>query len=113
MRTLYDEVVPCVEELTRVDRQGRHFLPHSFRYLFLAYCHLQNQIKRQGKVSINDWISFWFRGPSRYKTPRKQGRRTVPPKSSQNSSGMVNERGPWSDEEHVVFVDLQVLDELK
>jgi hypothetical protein len=104
--TLYDKVVPCVEKLKGVDRQRRHFLPHSCRYLFLAFRHLQNRIKRQGKVNINDWISFWFRGPSRYKTPRKQVRRIVPPKSSKNPSRMVSEHGPWLDEEHMVFVDL-------
>ena len=111
--TLYDEVVPCVEEQTRFDRQGQHFLPPSCCYLFLVYLHFQNQIKRQGKVNINDWISLWFRGLSRYKTPRKQAKRIVTPKSSQNPFGMVSERGPWSDEEHMAFVDLQVPNELR
>ena len=52
--TLHYEVVSSVEELTGVDQQGQHFLPPSYHYLFLAYRHLQNRIKRQGKVSIND-----------------------------------------------------------
>nr|POE61158.1 hypothetical protein CFP56_64986 [Quercus suber] len=79
----------------------------------MAFHHLQNRLKRQGKVSVRDWITFWYRGNGRYLAPRKPARRTTIPKCSQNPFGVINKRGPWSDKEHGVFVDLQVEGDLK
>nr|POF00329.1 hypothetical protein CFP56_33962 [Quercus suber] len=88
----HDEVVPNVQELDGTNDQGRPYLPCSCRYLFLAYHHLQNRLKRQGKVPS-------FSKPARWITI---------PKYSQNPLGEINEHGPWSDKEHGIFTDLQV-----
>ena len=109
----YDEVVPNVQELDGINDQGQPYLLYSCCYLFMAYHHLQNRLKRQGKVSVRDWITFWFRGNGRYPAPRKLVRRTTIPKCSQNPLGEINEHGLWSDKEHGVFADLQVEGDLK
>ena len=109
----YDEVVPNAQELDEINDQGQPYLPYNYRYLFLLYHHLQNRLKRQGKVSVRDWITFWYRGNSKYPASRKPARRTTIPKCSQNPSGEINKHGPWSDKEHEVFVDLQVEGDLK
>uniref|UniRef100_A0A7N2RBY1 Aminotransferase-like plant mobile domain-containing protein n=2 Tax=Quercus lobata TaxID=97700 RepID=A0A7N2RBY1_QUELO len=109
----YDEVVPNAQELDGINDQGRPYLPYSYRYLFLAYHHLQNRLKRQGKVSVHDWITFWYRGNNKYPAPRKPARQTTIPKCSQNPLGEIKEHGPWLDKEHGVFADLQVEGDLK
>ena len=109
----YDEVVPNAQELDGTNDQGRPFLPYSCRFLFMAYHHLQNRLKRQGKVSVRDWITFWYRGNGRYSAPRKPARRTTIPKCSQNPFGVINKHGPWSNKEHRVFVNLQVEGDFK
>ena len=50
----YDEVLQNAQELDGTNNQGRPYLPYSCHYLFMAYHHLQNRLKRQGKVSICD-----------------------------------------------------------
>ena len=50
----YDEVVPNAQELDEINDQGQPYLPYNYRYLFLLYHHLQNRLKRQGKVSVRD-----------------------------------------------------------
>ena len=109
----YDEVVPNVQELDGINDQGWPYPPHSCRYIFMAYHHLQNQLKRQGKVSVHNWITFWCRGNGKYPAPRKPARWTTIPKCSQNPFGVINEHGPWSDKEHGVFANLQVKGDLK
>ena len=109
----YDEVVPNAQELDGTNDQGRPYLPCSCRYLFTAYHHLQNRLKRQGKMSVRNWIAFWYSGNGRYLAPRKSARRTTIPKCSQNPLGKINKHGPWSDKEHGVFTDLQVKGDLK
>ena len=109
----YDEIVPNAQELDGINDQERLYSPYSCRYLFLAYHHLQNRLKKQGKVSVRDWITFWYRGNSKYPARRKPARWTTIPKCSQNPSGEINKHGPWSDKEHKVFVDLQVEGDLK
>ena len=74
----------------------------------MVYHHLQNRLKRQEIVSVRDWITFWYRGNGRYLAPRKLARQTTIPKCSQNPFGVINEHGPWFDNEHGVFADLQV-----
>ena len=50
----YDEVVQNTQLLDGTNKQGQPYLPYSCHYLFMAYHHLQNRLKRQGKVSIHD-----------------------------------------------------------
>ena len=50
----YDEVVPNAQELDGTNDQERSYLPYSCRYLFMAYHHLKNRLKIQGKVSVRD-----------------------------------------------------------
>ncbi|KAJ8431916.1 hypothetical protein Cgig2_016349 [Carnegiea gigantea] len=59
---LYDEVVPTQRELTSK-------LPLSCTYLFIAYHKLMQG--RKGKPTIEQWISFWFRGRSKYHVSKK------------------------------------------
>ena len=40
--------------MEEVTEQGQYYFPYSCRYFFIAYRHLQNQMKRLGKVSINN-----------------------------------------------------------
>ena len=61
---LYDEVVPTQRELASK-------LPLSCTYLFIAYHKLMQG--RKGKPTIEQWISFWFRGRSKYHVSKKPG----------------------------------------
>ncbi|KAJ8430787.1 hypothetical protein Cgig2_023281 [Carnegiea gigantea] len=69
---LYDEVVPTQWELASK-------LPLSCTYLFIAYHKLMQGCK--GKPTIEQWISFWFRGRSKYHVSKKpdQGSRIPQP----------------------------------
>ncbi|KAJ8425658.1 hypothetical protein Cgig2_015326 [Carnegiea gigantea] len=69
---LYDEVVPTQRELVSK-------LSLSCTYLFIAYHKLMQG--RKGKPTIEQWISFWFRGRSKYHVSKKpdQGSRIPQP----------------------------------
>uniref|UniRef100_A0A7N2MVQ0 Aminotransferase-like plant mobile domain-containing protein n=1 Tax=Quercus lobata TaxID=97700 RepID=A0A7N2MVQ0_QUELO len=109
----YDEVVPTAKELEGVDDQGKNYLPQSCHYLFIVYHHLQHQMKKQSKVNVNNWIAFWFKGDERYPTPKKQAKKGLHPKRSQNPSGLILDRGPWKDKEHAALFDLQDLGSIR
>ena len=82
--------------------------------LFRAYRHLQHSMKGQGRFSVNVWITFWYTMNLRYRYAKKQKKKIVIPKKSQNPSGMIRkEHGPWSDKEHTFFKDLEIRDVLR
>lgn len=93
-----------IRELQKVYGYGQPYLPCSCRYLYIAYHHLQGQMK--GHWRVNDCVIFWFRGDPRYLTPRKQAKNTNVPKHSQNPSGVIREPervGQWSNIEQRNF----------
>ena len=104
---------PLQRSLKELMIKGKNYLPRSCRYLFIVYHHLQHRMKRQSKVNVNNWIDFWFKGGERHPTPKKQVKKGLHPKRSQNPSGHILDRGPWKDTEHAALFDLQVPEDLK
>ncbi|KAJ8425622.1 hypothetical protein Cgig2_018407 [Carnegiea gigantea] len=82
---LYDEIVPTQRELTSK-------LPLSCTYLFIAYHKLMQGHK--GKPTIEQWISFWFRGCNKYHVSKKPDQDNRIP----NQGNIVfhhRRRSPW------------------
>ncbi|KAF3682765.1 hypothetical protein T459_27474 [Capsicum annuum] len=69
--TFFDEVIPSSKELSQTDQQGKLFLPKTCAYLFSAFYRLSNGASK--KVSVHDWVNFWFKGLERYKDPSPRG----------------------------------------
>ena len=65
-------------------------------------------MKKQSKVNVNNWIAFWFKGDERHPTPKKQAKKGLHQKPSQNPLGLILDRGPWKEKEHAALFDLQV-----
>ncbi|XP_016442428.1 uncharacterized protein LOC107767842 isoform X2 [Nicotiana tabacum] len=63
----YDELVPSAQELMQAYQHGKPFLPKTCAYLLLAFYRLSDGDSKE--VSVRDWVSFWFKGPNRYKEP--------------------------------------------
>ena len=70
-------------------------------------------MKKQSKVNVNNWIAFWFKEDERHPSPKKQAKKGLHPKCSQNPSGLILDRGPQKDKEHTALFDLQVPKDLK
>ena len=70
-------------------------------------------MKKQSKVSVNNWIAFCFRGDGRNPTLNKQVKKGLHPKRSQIPSSLILDRGPWTNKEHMALFDLQVPNDLK
>ncbi|KAJ8445794.1 LOW QUALITY PROTEIN: hypothetical protein Cgig2_027875 [Carnegiea gigantea] len=85
---LYDEVVPTQRELASK-------LPLSCTYLFIAYHKLMQG--RKGKPTIEQWISFWFRGCSKQPNP-----------STRNIVSPYRLRSLWWSDYQAIFDELGV-----
>ncbi|PIN26510.1 hypothetical protein CDL12_00733 [Handroanthus impetiginosus] len=84
----YDEVIPTVKELLGIDLH-KSFLPRSCKYLFMVYHHLSHD---STGVSASNWITFWFRGPTKYSEtpPRTSRKRLTKSRLLRNPCGNVN-----------------------
>ncbi|CAL8152125.1 unnamed protein product [Prunus armeniaca] len=87
----YDEVIPTTESLNRKDHKGVPYIPHIFRYLFLAYHKILRDSKGKSGVRMTAWIKYWYRGPFKYKKPSRKTIRnkSQKPKEDSDPSGII------------------------
>ena len=80
----FDEVIPSTKEL-KVDDEGISLLSQNCKYLFFTLCKF-TKCDPHG-VSFNNWVQFWFKGPSKYTPPpsrQHRKRNSVKPRTIQN-----------------------------
>ena len=105
----YDKVIPSAYELTGEDDKGR-FLLKCCEYLFAAYHFLSNKKNFDGKVLMEDWINFWFRGDLIYpRPPIHSGRRTHRLNLTRNLGGLIRKRQSWQDTIAKAYAELGVV----
>lgn len=107
-RSIYEEVVPNVAELTTLDKKQR-FLPQSCEHLFDAFHRLQVANDDNLDVSVEQWVKFWCKKNIKYKQPppRKE-KKTIRLKASHNPIGKFDEHIDWSPAEEALFRKLDV-----
>jgi len=96
LKFLYDEVVPSSKEL-------KNNMQRSCTNLFTAYHLLRWRL--DSKLSIEEWIAFWFRGPIKYQVPMKPDCRSQVPLPNDIS---LNIEVWGSNESYAVFDELGV-----
>ncbi|OMO71575.1 hypothetical protein COLO4_28174 [Corchorus olitorius] len=109
----YYEVVPSFEEITGTSEQSRHIssstsiIPSSCQTLFRAYhlirCRLAPDSLRYHRISISDWVSFWFRGRCRYNDPFDFITVRGKPTALRCPNGLVNNHPRTKDEDELLF----------
>ncbi|KAL3524968.1 hypothetical protein ACH5RR_013340 [Cinchona calisaya] len=101
----YDEVVPTAKELLNINGDEKPSLPTS--------------CTKNGReeVHIKDWVQFWFRGQSRYRTPSPRGQRrstNTKPKKTFNPCGSVDNSYLLKiNNEHIPFDTLNIENSLR
>ena len=110
---LYDEAIPCYEELIGSDKIER-FIPKSCEHLFAAF-HLLNS-KKEGedlRVLASDWVSFWCRYGMKYpKPPSRRTKRLSCAIKTHNPNGSLNKFQGWSKCGKKPFIELEIEDGL-
>jgi len=96
--SLYDEVVPIQWELANK-------LPQSCAYLFVVYQKLIQGCMR--KLTIKQWITFWFRGSNKYHVFKKSDKRNQPLSQGYCSLSSIQRLCEWNDFQ-ATFDELQV-----
>ena len=110
---LYDEAIPCYEELTGSDETER-FIPKSCDHLFAAF-HLLNS-KKEGEVPrvlASNWVNFWCKYEMKYpKPPSRRTKRLSRAIKTHNPDGSLNKIQGWSKCGKKPFIELKIEDEL-
>ncbi|KAJ8424464.1 hypothetical protein Cgig2_009781 [Carnegiea gigantea] len=98
LRHLYNEVVPTQWKLT-------NRLPLHCIYLFITY--LKPMRGHKGKLTIDQWITFGFQGPSKYHISRKSGQENHTPNPGILSFIISTRARGWGDCQ-VIFDEQEV-----
>ncbi|XP_071936559.1 uncharacterized protein [Coffea arabica] len=101
---IYEEVIPCAEELTGVNEKKLRHIPQSCEYLFAALHHLQRGESNKAGVSADQWINFWFKGKTRYSKPKQRRiKRASRAQATQNPDGEIGQPRKFSSQDNGVF----------
>ncbi|PHT27545.1 hypothetical protein CQW23_32851 [Capsicum baccatum] len=91
---LNEEVVPEAKKLTGLDTKKVRYISQTYEYLFVAFHNLRDASQ---EVSFRDWITFWYKKPSKYDPalPRQE-KKASRPELTHNPSGVLPDTLRWS-----------------
>ncbi|XP_012828660.1 PREDICTED: uncharacterized protein LOC105949899 [Erythranthe guttata] len=111
---LYDEVIPCAEELCGIDATGSRYMPRTCKHLLHVYHLLRKKADDNSQVSIEKWIKFWSKKQLKYhQPPLRKERKKVRPKSTHNPLGSFDAHDEWDTAERELFSKLKIGNDLR